>query len=334
MQRPRELIARFRSRVNVVDGALATELHARGHDISGPLWSGHVLLQNASAIEQVHMDYLRAGADVILTATYQITFQGLQQAGFQKTEVEDILDLSVALAIGARRRFLKEIGAQSGRQRKVGATGASTRTMARLPLVGASIGSYGAYLHDGSEYRGDFKLSVGELADFHRERFQVLARRADLIAFETCPTLEEAKAYRALLVEAPDVSAWIAFSCKDGKHTCHGERIADCARELNDTPNLVAIGVNCTAPRHVESLVTELRGTTDKPIVVYPNSGETWDSHRRCFIGESEAEQFGELAKRWIDAGANLVGGCCRTSPKHIAQIKAIATSPARGELA
>lgn len=304
MATPAELIQRFRSRVQIVDGALATELQQRGVSIDGPLWSGHALVEQPDTIEQLHYDYLRAGADIIITASYQVSIAGMLDAGYTEREAEEALRLSVELAMRARERFLKE-----------GGKGA--------PLIAASIGPYGAFMADGAEYTGNYPVGVSELLAFHERRFELLAECGpDLLACETTPSLEEARVYARLFRRWADTPGWISFSCKDGMHTCHGEPIADCARELSTTANLVAIGVNCTAPEHVASLVAQIRGACDKPIVVYPNSGETWDAENHRFVGKGHAHGPADHAAEWIEAGANLMGGCCRVGPKQIDELR------------
>jgi homocysteine S-methyltransferase len=310
MLSPAALIERFRTCAHIVDGALATELQARGVNINGPLWSGNALLNQPEAIEQLHHDYLQAGADVLITASYQVSIQGMADAGYTENEAEETLRRSVRLAANARQAFLNQHRTPNAEH--------------RTPLIAASIGPYGAFTADGGEYHGNYDISPSALLAFHQRRFEVLAEsEADLIAFETTPCLEEARVYAKLLNRWADTPAWISFSCRDGQHTCHGEHIADCARELDSLPNVVAIGVNCTAPQHVSSLLRYLKVGTDKPIVVYPNSGEHWDADGHCFAGNSHADELAAAAPEWVKAGARLIGGCCRTGPHQIAELKA-----------
>lgn len=292
----------------VLDGALATELERRGADLRDPLWSARLLVEQPALIEQLHYDYFAAGADVAITASYQATFPGFARRGIGHDKAAALMRLSVELAQNARERFCAE-----------------NRDPARLrPLVAASVGPYGAYLHDGSEYRGDYGLTVAELMDFHRPRMAVLAASgADLIACETIPCRAEAEALVALLAEFPDVRAWLSFSCCDGERVCHGEPFAECAALAAASPQVVAVGLNCTPPRYVESLLRAAFAVTDKPLLAYPNSGERWDAANACWVEGSGAGDFAALAPRWAAAGARLLGGCCRTSPDDIRQIRA-----------
>lgn len=293
----------------ILDGALATELERRGCDLRDPLWSAKVLLENPERIAQVHQDYFRAGADCAITASYQATIQGFMQRGLTPEAARETLQSAVRLAVAARDAFWQDEAHRAGRPK---------------PLVAASVGPYGAYLADGSEYRGDYPLSETELMDFHRPRLAALLDAGpDLLACETLPCFAEAKALARLLGEFPDASAWMTFSARDDAHISHGERIADCAAGLDAFPQIVAIGVNCTAPQHLPGLIAALRSATAKPIVVYPNSGETYDATCGAWHGPATIDAFAQEARRWFDAGARLIGGCCRTTPTHIAQIAA-----------
>ena len=289
----------------VLDGGVATELSRQGMDLSDELWSARVLLDAPEAIERVHEAYFLAGADVAITASYQASYEGFARRGLSAEATTALLRRSVELARSARSRVMR---AESGAGREL--------------LVAASVGPYGAVLHDGSEYRGDYGLDVDALVEFHRARFMVLAEAgADLLACETIPLRTEAEALVRLLGEKPNVKAWITFSCRDGRHTSAGDSIAECARWLDAVPQVIAIGVNCVAPELVESLVHEVGSGTTKPIVVYPNSGETWDAEARCWVGT--ADRFTAYVPRWLDAGARWVGGCCRTTPEDIRRVRA-----------
>ncbi|NWJ98106.1 MAG: homocysteine S-methyltransferase [Chloroflexi bacterium] len=297
----------------ILDGALATELEQRGCDLRDPLWSAKVLIEAPHLIQQVHADYFAAGADCATTASYQATFQGFARRGLSETEAAGLMQLAVRLAVEARDEFWANPINRVGRPK---------------PLVAASIGSYGAFLADGSEYSGNYGLSERELIDFHRPRLAVLAKtEADLLACETIPCLVEAQALAHLLTEFPERWAWISFSAKDSAHISHGEPLADCVATLNQSVQVAAVGVNCTAPCYVADLVSAARSATTKPILVYPNSGEIYRPENSTWRGTREVSTSAEEAHKWYERGARIIGGCCRTTP---AQIQAIA-SWARG---
>ena len=289
----------------VLDGALATELERRGEDLNDPLWSARVLLEAPEKIRAVHLDYFRAGADIATTASYQATVEGFARRGIQERDALDLIKRSVELAAAARADFLDE------------------QPEAPVPLIAGSVGPYGAFLADGSEYRGDYGLSEQQLVDFHRPRVAALLEAGvDFLACETVPCLLEAQALGRLLAEFPGAAAWISFSARDGQHTSHGERLAECAAVLDAIPQVVAVGINCTAPRFIPELIREIRSATQKPIVVYPNSGEQYDISSRTWLGETSCDAYGDQALAWLEAGAALIGGCCRTTPEHIAEVR------------
>lgn len=309
-------------RIVTLDGALGTELARRGCDVSGALWSARALLDAPQAIEQVHFDYLAAGAEMITTASYQVSFEGFARAGLSAANTERALAESVAIARRARERFAAQGEHAGGGGVARGARGAS---LARRAIrVAASVGPYGATLADGSEFHGDYGVSFHALVEFHRRRLAVLvAAGADLLACETLPSLDEARAILAALRDVPAAPpAWFSFTCRDERHTAHGEPLGDCARLLDAEPGVVAIGVNCTAPRFVAPLIRELRAATRKPLVAYPNRGQQWDAARRAWSGSPATEDWGTLARQCHAAGARWLGGCCGTTPADIASLQ------------
>ncbi len=292
--------------LTVLDGGLATELEARGFDLADALWSARLLADAPDAIEAVHLDYFEAGADIVITASYQASDAGFAAHGYSHEDTAALLQRSVALARSARDRFHARHPA-------------SGRTL----RVAASIGPYGATLHDGSEYRGDYGLDEDALAAFHRPRLATLLGAApDLLACETIPSLLEARAIVGVLHEYPSAQAWVTFTCRDGAHTSAGDAIADCARFLDAAPQVVAIGINCVDPALVTALVRTITPATGKPIVVYPNSGEVWNARAHCW--EGTATRFTTRVDEWIDAGASWLGGCCRTTPEDIRRVREI----------
>jgi homocysteine S-methyltransferase len=286
--------------VRVLDGGMASELEYLGADINGPLWSAHVLEDAPEKVVAVHRAYIEAGADCILTASYQVSRMGYAEFGLAPERANAALLSSVELARAAAAEFPE-----------------------RRVVVAASLGPYGAALHNGAEYHGNYGVGFDELVAFHRERIQVLAdavgsEAPDLMAFETLPSLEEAEAIGEALAPWPELAVWFSFTCKDGQHVAHGELLSDCAAAVARFPQTIAVGVNCTHPALMPALIGELRGATEKPVVVYPNSGEGWNAEARCWTGSGDPENYGALAAEWFAAGAQIVGGCCRTRPAHV----------------
>jgi homocysteine S-methyltransferase len=288
----------------VLDGGFGTELERRGCDVRGALWSAEALLGSPALVEEVHSAYLNAGSDCITTGSYQVSFEGFAEAGLSAADTISALAASTAIADAARRRF--------------------EQTSRRRTLIAASLGPYGAILHNGAEYHGRYGVPAAELEAFHRSRLEHLQDGPiDLVACETVPSLEEARAMLRAISRFPHLRAWVAFTCADGRHTGSGDEIAACARAIAELPQVAAVGVNCTAPAHIGELIDCLNGATTKPVVVYANSGRTWDAEGRTWRGQSSIDDYGTQARDWYRRGARWIGGCCGTTPEDIAQVRA-----------
>ncbi|MFD6435214.1 homocysteine S-methyltransferase [Streptomyces venezuelae] len=289
----------------VLDGGLANQLEAAGHDLSDDLWSARLLADEPAAIETAHRAYYEAGAEVAITASYQATYDGFARHGIDAGRTRELLRLSVDLA--------RRAGSTAGHE----------------VWVAASAGPYGAMLADGSEYRGRYGLSVAELERFHRPRLETLAEAGpDVLALETVPDTDEA---RALLraVRGLGVPAWLSYSIA-GTRTRAGQPLDEAFALAADADDVIAVGVNCCDPRDAGAAVALAARVTGKPVVVYPNSGEAWDAAARGWRGPARFSA-GQVAG-WREAGARLIGGCCRVGPAAIAEVvdELAADGPAR----
>ncbi len=293
----------------VLDGGLATELERHDFDLNHPLWSARLLNSYPSAIQDVHASYLNAGADVIISASYQASLPGFAEQGIPESTATQLLKKSVQLARTAR----DEYWAKANPRRKF------------KPLVAASIGPYGAYLANGAEYHGNYGISKNALSDFHQPRWEILEdAEPDFFACETIPSFQEAVVLRKILETNPTTTAWVSFSCRDEMHIADGTPIRQCADFLKECEQIVAIGINCTSPAFIPSLIAEIAAASpEKPIVIYPNSGEKYDAVSHCWTDTASATDFSVAAQKWHQLGARLIGGCCRTTPDHIRQIRA-----------
>lgn len=294
------------TKVMVLDGAMATELEAIGCDLNDKLWSAKVLAAQPELIKKVHMDYFQAGADCGISSSYQATIPGFMEKGYSQDEAEALIKKSVQLLCEARDEWWQQQGEDTERV---------------YPIVSASVGPYGAFLADGSEYRGEYTIGKEELKEFHKRRMELLWNaEPDILAIETVPCLEEAMAL-AELVEEMQGECWISFSCKNETEISEGTKIAECAKVLDEFSCVKAIGINCTAPEYVASLIHEICKVTDKPVIVYPNSGEIYDPVTKNWGEARDGKTYQEFAREWIESGAKIVGGCCRTTPENIREI-------------
>lgn len=303
-----------RNGIMVIDGSMSTALEHLGANLNSSLWTARALADSPELVRQVHLDYFRAGADCGITCSYQATIPGLTANGYTQEEAEKLIARSVEIFIEARQQWWEEEGEKSGRV---------------WPLCLAGIGPYGAYLADGSEYRGKYGVDDDVLDRFHRRRMEILNEAgADILLIETQPSLHEAL-LAAGIAEELGADYWISFSCADEKHICEGDSIRKCVEIFSkDHPHLKMIGVNCTKPIYIAGLIKELRAglqSTEEgkkiPIGVYPNSGEEYDPVTKTWHGTGDAKNFGEYALDYMRAGADAVGGCCTTVASHVEQV-------------
>jgi homocysteine S-methyltransferase len=295
----------------ILDGALATYLETLGADISGELWSAEILIENPSLIKKTHLDYYRAGANVAITASYQASVAGLvKHLGLDEKQAKDVVKKSVELAQEARDQYIKEANA----------------SVADGLFVAGSVGPYGAFLADGSEYRGDYIVPKEEMKHFHRGRIQALVEAGvDILACETLPSRAETEALIDLLTsEFPSSEAWFSFTLRDGGHISDGTPLREIAALFNGVEQVVSLGFNCVPDDVAFAALQTLKPLVEKgTMVVYPNSGEQWNAKAREWEGKrTEGSTLAKKTEQWRDAGAGLIGGCCRTTPDDITVMK------------
>ncbi|MFI8851238.1 homocysteine S-methyltransferase [Streptomyces sp. 891-h] len=280
----------------LLDGGLSNQLEAQGNDLSDELWSARLLAEAPGEIEAAHAAYVRAGARVLITSSYQASFEGFGRRGLSEEESAALFRRSVELARAAS-------GTTAGEQ----------------VWVAASVGPYGAVLADGSEYRGRYGLSVAQLVAFHRPRIEALvAAEPDVLALETVPDALEAEA----LLRAADgcgVPVWLSYTVAGGQSRA-GQPLAEAFAVAAGNPQVLAVGVNCCAAEDVGgALQAAAAACPGVPLVAYPNSGEGWDAARAAWTGAASFDAA--LAAEWVARGARLIGGCCRVGPDAVAAL-------------
>ncbi|MFF6778812.1 homocysteine S-methyltransferase [Streptomyces sp. NPDC012637] len=301
MKPDRSLAAALGEGVLVLDGGLSNQLEAQGCDLSDALWSARLLADAPEQIEAAHAAYVRAGAQVVITSSYQATFEGFARRGIERAGTASLLARSVELARAAGERTEREI------------------------WVAASVGPYGAMLADGSEYRGRYGMSVAELERFHRPRIEVLAESgADVLALETVPDVYEAEALLRAVGRSGAVPVWLSYTV-EGAHTRAGQRLEDAFGLAAGLDQVVAVGVNCCDPADAGPAAEIAAAVTGKPVVVYPNSGERWDAGTRRWHGGTTFAPT--TTAGWRTSGARLIGGCCRVGPDTVAALAASLTT-------
>jgi homocysteine S-methyltransferase len=285
----------------VLDGGLATQLETLGHDLADDLWSARLLRDAPGDIEAVHRAYFEAGADVAITASYHASYEGFAQIGVDAQETARLLALSVELARRARDAVRPE------------------------GLVAASIGPYGVVFANGTEYTGDY-TGVGDdqFAGVHRPRIAaLLAAGPDLLAIETIPSIREVRALVELMGEFEGVEAWLTFCCRDGERLSDGTAVEEAADVVAASGRFAALGINCTPPEHIDSLLERTSAVTDMPMIVYPNNGRIWDGDKYEWHGEGVEGFPPATLAGWRERGARAIGGCCGIGPAVIREVAA-----------
>lgn len=289
----------------IVDGALASELQRRGCDLNDSLWSAKVLFEQPELIRQVHYDYFKAGADCAITASYQATPLGFAKKGINLNDSIALIQKSVELAQQAKQQYLSELD------------------QPKPLLIAGSVGPYGAYLADGSEYTGNYQLSEEAFMEFHYVRIKALIdANVDLLACETLPSFTEIKALTKVIKQFPKISCWFSFTLKDDQHLSDGTPLSLVVEYLNNIEQIASVGINCIALEKVTSSLNVLNKLTSKPLIVYPNSGEVYDPLTKQWHPNPQHNcTFANQLTNWIESGAKLIGGCCQTTPNDIANI-------------
>jgi homocysteine S-methyltransferase len=291
----------------LLDGGLSNVLEAQGYDLRHPLWTARLLAEHPEAIVQAHLAYLDAGAQCITTASYQASIPGFIRLGYSRATAEQLLVQSVALAEQAIAQMRESDSTD------------------HQPLIAASVGPYGAYLADGSEYQGNYGVADAVLHTFHRERITILAQTpADILACETIPSQQEARVLADLLATVP-TPAWVSFACRDAQHLHDGSRLTEAAAIFRGHPTVFAVGANCTAPRYIAGIIRSLQAAAiDQRIIVYPNSGEVYHAESKRWLGLAQAPACGAMAQSWLAKGADIIGGCCRIGPAQIREMRRV----------
>ena len=287
----------------ILDGGLSFPVEKRNINLNSKLWTSELLISNEKLIKSIHLEYLKAGAQFITTASYQASIESLKKEGFNFQESKKIILKSVDLAEEVKKLFIKKYI----NKKKI--------------LIAASIGSYGSFLSDGSEYKGDYNVNDKTIFDFHESKIQILENsKANILAFEAIPNYREAKIISKILENCKKKS-WISFTCKNELEISDGTLLAKCCNFLKNNPNIFALGVNCTSPKYVTQLIKILKNNCgDKKIIIYPNSGKKYDSKNKSWIGKKN-NSFDILLKEWINLGVDILGGCCGIGPNQIKKI-------------
>lgn len=288
----------------VLDGAMSTPLERLGTDTNNDLWTAKALIDNEELVYEVHKMYFEAGADLIITDTYQANVQAFEKVGYSEKEARNLIKKAVKIAQKARDDYENRTGKHN--------------------YIAGTIGPYGAYLANGSEYRGDYELSVEEYQQFHLPRIEELVNaEVDILAIETQPKLDEVLAILELLKKKyPQQKVYVSYTLSDDDTISDGTPLPRAIHALEDYSQVIAVGINCVKLELVEPALKNMKEITDKHLIVYPNSSAVYDPKSKTWSQPKTSVTFEELIPNWYEAGARIIGGCCTTGPK---EIKAVA---------
>ncbi|MBL1057471.1 homocysteine S-methyltransferase [Ligilactobacillus salivarius] len=288
----------------VLDGAMSTPLERLGADTNNDLWTSKALIDNEELVYEVHKMYFEAGADLIITDTYQANIQAFEKVGYSEKEARNLIKKAVKIAQKARDDYENRTGKHN--------------------YIAGTIGPYGAYLANGSEYRGDYELSTKEYQQFHLPRIEELVTTGvDILAIETQPKLDEVLAILELLKKKyPQQKVYVSYTLSDDDTISDGTSLPRAIHALEDYSQVIAVGINCVKLELVEPALKNMKEITDKHLIVYPNSSAVYDPKSKTWSQPKTSATFEELIPNWYEAGARIIGGCCTTGPK---EIKAVA---------
>ncbi|WP_448904751.1 homocysteine S-methyltransferase [Gemella sp.] len=282
----------------VIDGALSTALEKKGMDLNHKLWTAKVLVEHPEKIKEVHKEYYEAGANIAITSTYQASILGFKDLGYSEEKAEEFIRKSVELAKESREEAVSD----------------------KDMWIAGSVGPYGAYLADGSEYRGDYAVDNQFLEEFHEKRIDILIKEGvDLLAIETIPNLEEIKVLLNILSNYPETVAWVTCSLKDSEHISDGSRLEDVQVLLEGNNQVVGYGINCVKPEFVAESIGLLSKNRSKKIIAYPNGGAIYDPSTKEWSNSDSSEHiFSTDCLDWYEKGCSMIGGCCCTTKDDI----------------
>ncbi len=287
----------------LIDGAMSTALEQLGVETNNPLWTASVLAKQPELVKQVHREYFNAGARLAITDTYQANIPAFVNNGYSEHQAHELVRRAVSLAKEARDEYQQKTGTYN--------------------YVAGSLGPYGAYLANGSEYTGDYHLSTAEYQQFHRPRLtDILSVGVDVLAIETQPRLDEVLAELALAQKlSPDTPCYVSFSLKDHNSLADGTPLSVATKAVSKYLNVFAIGVNCIPLEEVAPAVELIHEATDKAIIAYPNSSAIYNPQTKTWTYPKGERSLASYLPQWLGAGLTIVGGCCTTTPRDIAEL-------------
>ena len=298
----------------ILDGGTGSEIRKRGYDVPShieSIWSAQALIDNPEVVEQIHYDYIHAGANYITINNYTLTQPILSRAKI-KNKLKELTLLSIELAHNAKKRSGKDV-----------------KIIGSLPPLETS-------------YRADLVINEKEMYENYKEIASILKNNVDVIICETMSSSIEAKIALNAALET-NTESWISWTLHGNRLNVlpSGETLENAFNELKAI-EADAYLINCCGANFVTEGIKTLNNLTDKPIGGYANSvlvrvSKNTKVKDATYSMEKNPEQaqrslsknidewdYSSEAKKWLKNGASIIGGCCSTTPNHIKEIKKI----------
>ena len=286
------------NKIKLLDGSMSFPLEQLGYNLKNKLWTGMALISDPDINKNIHKDDINAGADYISTSTYQVSYDRLQNMGYQSSEIKKVFQKSVDLV----KEAIKE-----------------SRSKKEIKIVG-SFGPFASYDPNASEYVGKYNSTDDEIKNFHLNNINIIEETdLDIILYETIPCLREIKILSKILSQT-NKEIWISITCNENIEFRDGSSFKEACKIISPIEQITTLGINCFSPLLVEKALKKLKKYSNKKTLVYPNSGEKYNPKDKYWSGKNEFNNL--MIKNWLSLSPDIIGGCCRVGYNNIKKIR------------
>ena len=286
------------NKIKLLDGSMSFPMEHLGYNLKNKLWTGMALISDPDIIKNIHKDYINAGADYISTSTYQVSYDRLQNMGYQSSEIKKVFQKSIDLV----KEAIKE-----------------SRSKKEIKIVG-SFGPFASYDPNASEYVGKYNSTDDEIKNFHLNNINIIEETdLDIILYETIPCLREIKVLSKVLSQT-NKEIWISITCNENIEFRDGSSFKEACKIISQIEQITTLGINCFSPLLVEKALKELKKYSNKKTLVYPNSGEKYNPKDKYWSGKNEFNNL--MIKNWLSLSPDIIGGCCRVGYDNIKKMR------------
>jgi homocysteine S-methyltransferase len=286
------------NKIKLLDGSMSFPLEQLGYNLKNKLWTGMALISDPDIIKNIHKDYINAGADYISTSTYQVSYDRLQNMGYQSSEIKKVFQKSVDIV----KEAIKE-----------------SRSKKEIKIVG-SFGPFASYDPNASEYVGKYNSTDDEIKNFHLNNINIIEETdLDIILYETIPCIREIKILSKILSQT-NKEIWISITCNENIEFRDGSSFKEACKIISQIDQITTLGINCFSPLLVEKALKKLKKYSNKKTLVYPNSGEKYNPKDKYWSGKNEFNNL--MIKNWLSLSPDIIGGCCRVGYNNIKKMR------------